>query len=190
MNIVGEVINDWSISGIWSGATASAYTVSPSYRSNGSAVNITGSPDYSPRVRVVSDPGKGCSSDPLRQFNTAAFQGPLVGSVGLESGVNYLYGCFISQTDLAIARTIKIARSASVQLRFDIFNAFNQAGVTNRNTGVQFASPSDPVTIQNLPFDASGNVVASRSLPRGAGFGVATGYQSPRTMQVQLRFSF
>ena len=51
-------------------------------------------------------------------------------------------------------------------------------------------NPSDPVTITNLPFDASGNVIDSRSRPRGAGFGVATGFQNPRTVQLQLRFSF
>jgi len=27
-------------------------------------------------------------------------------------------------------------------------------------------------------------------LPRGAGFGVATGYQAPRTIQAQIRFAF
>jgi hypothetical protein len=33
-------------------------------------------------------------------------------------------------------------------------------------------------------------VVESRSRPRGAGFGVATGYQAPRTLQMQVRFAF
>jgi hypothetical protein len=42
----------------------------------------------------------------------------------------------------------------------------------------------------NLPFDANGNVVAARSLPKNAGFGVATAYQAPRTLQAQIRFSF
>ena len=45
-------------------------------------------------------------------------------------------------------------------------------------------------TITNLPYDAAGNVVDSRSRPRGAGFGVATGYQAPRSLQLQARFSF
>ena len=44
------------------------------------------------------------------------------------------------------------------------------------------------MTATNLPYDANGNVVAARSLPRGAGFGVATAYQDPRA--VQVRFSF
>ena len=38
-----------------------------------------------------------------RQFNAAAFQGPLVNSLGLESGNNYVKGCFQSVLDLSIA---------------------------------------------------------------------------------------
>jgi hypothetical protein len=92
--------------------------------------------------------------------------------------------------DLAIARTIQLGGGRSVQLRVDAFNAFNQAAITNRNTTLNLTNPGDPVTPRNLPFDASGNVVDSRSRPRGAGFGVATGYQTPRTVQAQIRFQF
>jgi hypothetical protein len=189
LQVLGQVVNDWSVSGIWTGATPSAYTVNSTYQGFNN-VNLTGSPDFAPRVRVVGDPGSGCSSDPYRQFKAAAFQGPLVGSEGLESGNGYLKGCFISQLDLAIARTLKLGGARSLQIRVDIFNTFNQAGITNRQTGLQLNSPSDPVTPRNLPFDANGNLIPSLSLPRGAGFGVATGYQDPRTMQFQLRFQF
>jgi hypothetical protein len=188
--ILSQLTSDWSISGIWSGATGNAYTVGYTYQSNGQPVNLSGSPDFAPRVRLVGDPGNGCSDDPLRQFNTAAFAGPLVGSDGLESGNDYLKGCFMSQLDLAIARNIRLGGARRLELRFDIFNAFNQASITNRNTTMQLASPAAPTTIQNLPFDAAGNVVDSRSRPRGAGFGVATAYQDPRTMQIQLRMAF
>jgi Carboxypeptidase regulatory-like domain len=188
MQVLGHIVNDWSVSGIWTGATASAYTVSSTYQGFQN-VNITGSPDYAPRVRIIGDPGEGCSSDPYRQFNTAAFAGPLVGSDGLESGNDYLKGCFISQLDLAIARTLKLGGARSLQLRVDVFNTFNQAGITNRQTTLQLNSPTDQ-TARNLPFDANGNLIPSLSLPRGAGFGVATGYQDPRTLQIQLRFQF
>jgi hypothetical protein len=153
-------------------------------------VNLTGSPDFAPRVRLDSDPGGGCSGDALRQFNTGAFLGPLAGSDGLESGNGYLTGCFISSLDLAIARTIKLGGSRNVQLRVDVFNAFNQAGIIARQTTMNLTSPSDPATITNLPFDGAGNVVDARARPNGAGFGVATDYQPPRTIQVQARFSF
>ncbi len=82
-------VNDWQISGIWSGARrganvtagnshvpSSGYTVGYSLSANGGGnQNLTGSPDYGARVSVVGDPGNGCSDDPLRQFNTAAFRG-------------------------------------------------------------------------------------------------------------------
>ena len=125
----------------------------------------------------------------LRQFNAAAFLGPQVGSVGLESGTNYLHGCFISVMDLAIARNIRLGGARTIQLRVDMFNAFNQSGITGRNTSVTLTSPENQ-TAQNLPFNADGSVIESRSRPRGAGFGVATNYQNPRTVQAQIRFSF
>ena len=200
---VGYLVNDWQISGIWSGARrganvaagnsqvpSAAYTVGYSYQNGGGNQNLTGSPDYGSRVYVVSDPGNGCSDDPLRQFNTTAFTGPGVNSVGLESGNDYLTACFISTMDLAIRRNIRLGGSRVLELRVDLFNAFDEAGITARNTTMNLSSPSDPTTITNLPFNPDGSVIASRSLPRGAGFGVATGYQNPRTVQMQIRFSF
>jgi hypothetical protein len=187
---LAHLVNDWSLSGIWSGQTGSAYAVGFGYQNGGSSLNLTGSPDYPARVRVVGDPGSGCSDDRLKQFNTAAFEGPFVGSVGLESGNGYLRGCFQSSLDLAIARTIQLGGGRSVQLRLDVFNAFNEAAITNRNATLNLTTPNDPVTARNLPFDADGALIDARSRPRGAGFGVATGYQTPRTMQAQIRFQF
>jgi hypothetical protein len=195
---LGWVINDWQLSGVWTASTGGtttgtgfgAYNIAYSYTAGGGNVNITGSPDYAGRVRIVGDTGSGCSSDPLRQFNAAAFQGPLPNSDGLESPAGYLRGCFQSAFDLAIARNFRLGGGRALQLRVEMFNAPNQAIVTNRNNTMNLASPSDPVTITNLPYDAAGNVIDSRSRPRGAGFGVATGYQNPRSVQVFVRFSF
>ena len=187
---IGYILNDWSLSGIWSGSTGPAYAVTAAYQNGGGNVNLTGSPDFTPRVRVAGDPGGGCGDDPLRQFNTSAFLGPVVGSDGLESGNGYLKGCFISSTDLAVARVIKLGGNRSLQLRADVFNVFNQSGVIARNTTMNLTSPSDPATITNLPFDAAGNVIPARAKPNGAGFGVATDYQPPRLVQLQVRFSF
>jgi hypothetical protein len=52
---------------------------------------------------------------------------------------------------------------------------------------MNLTSPSDPSTITNLPVDAAGNVIAARAKPNGAGFGVATDYQPPRSVQLQAR---
>ena len=190
MRVIGAVLNDWQLSGIWTASTVAPYQIGFSYQSGGSNVNLTGSPDYGARVRVVGDPGSGCSDDIYRQFNTAAFQGPLVNSVGLESGNNSVKGCFQSVLDLSIARNIRLARGQMVQLRVEMFNAPNAAIITGRNTTMNLSNPTDPVTITNLPFDSSGNLIQSRMRPRDAGFGVANAYIAPRTVQVQIRYQF
>ncbi len=190
LKTIGAIANDWQLAGIWTAATGSAYAVGYSYNNGGGNVNLTGSPDYGGRIRIVGDTGNGCSDDRLRQFNAAAFQGPLSGSLGLESGNNYLTGCFQSAFDMSIQRNISLGGARTIQLRADVFNVFNEDRVTGRNTTVNFVNPNDPVTATNLPYDTNGNVVASRSLPRGAGFGVANGYQTPRQVQLQIRFKF
>lgn len=54
---------------------------------------------------------------------------------------------------------------------------------------MNLVSPLDQ-TVTNLPFDASGTLIPSRSQPKNAGVGVANAYQGPRTLQAQLRFVF
>jgi hypothetical protein len=192
LKAVGLVINDWQLSGIWTGSTGDTYTVSASYSSGGSNTNLTGSPNYGARVRIVGDPGRGCNpNDVYRQFNTAAFQGPLTGSVGLDSDNNYLRGCMSSVLDLSVARNIRIGKGRVMQLRADIFNAPNEGRITDRQRTMNLSTPLDPVTISNLPFDpVTGAVAANRVRPNQAGFGAVSSYQAPRTVQGQVRFSF
>lgn len=190
---VALVVNDWSLSGVWSGRTGGKYDVGFSYQSGGGNLALTGSPDYAARVilRPDVDLGGGCNSDPLRQFNTAAFQGPSPNSDGLESSNGYLKGCFQQATDLSIARTIRLGSGRTLQIRVDLFNAFNSAGITNRAASMSLNSATDQSQILNLPFNTDGTVVPTRALPNNsAGFGVATGYQGPRTTQIQVRFGF
>ena len=190
LRIVGLIINDWQLSGIWTGSTGTAYSAGASYQSGGGNVNITGSPDYGGRVIIVGDPGEGCSSNVYQQFNINAFEGPMVGSVGLESSSGYLRGCFQSTLDLSIARNIRLGGGRNIQLRVDMFNAPNQAGITARNSTISYPSPTNRTQVQNSPYDAEGNLIPSRSVPRGAGVGVATNYQNARSIQAQVRFSF
>jgi hypothetical protein len=203
LRALGFLVNDWQFAGIWTASTGSPYAVGFSYQSGGSAVNLTGSPDYNARIRIVGDPGSGCSSDPYRQLNTAAFEGPLTNSVGLESGNGYMRGCFTSALDLSIARNIRLPGGRNLQLRADLFNAPNAAGITGRNTTLTMANPNAPAVNAAPVFDpvtgllnngvnltSTGAVSTDRSKPKNAGFGVANAYQSPRNVQLQVRFSF
>ena len=122
---VGYVVNGWQLSGIWTGQTGGAYTVGFNYQNGAGSSNLTGSPDYAARIILAGDPGRGCSSDPYRQFSSDAFKGPAVGSVGLESSASYLRGCFTSVLDLAVQRNINLGHGRNLSLRIDMFNAPN-----------------------------------------------------------------
>jgi len=65
------------------------------------------------------------------------------------------------------------------------------------------SGPGDPITNQAPVFDpttgllnngvnllSTGALSTNRSQPKNAGFGEVNAYQSPRTVQMQIRFSF
>jgi hypothetical protein len=206
--IIGAVINNWQVSGLFTGGSGNRYDLGYSYQSGIGQVNITGSPDYNGRVLINGDLGKGCSSNPFTQWNTGAVSGPQYGSVGLESGRNYLIGCPDHTTDLAIARNFPFGGGRQFQVRLDAYNAFNVAIITGRNTNAAFRSPSD-MTLTNPQYvvnpgdttlapGAVGTVLApGRDLPRNAGFGAANAWSTNainnnygRFIQLTLRVQF
>jgi hypothetical protein len=197
--VLGYLINDWQVSGIFTGGSGNRYDLNYSYQNNIGNQNLTGSPDYGARVVLVGDPGKGCSSDQYRQWNTAAVAGPTYNSLGLESGRNYMIGCPDRTVDLAIARNIRFGGSRQLQLRLDAYNLFNTSIITGRQTQAQFNSPTD-LTIRNAQFvvnagdttlapGATGTVLgAGRDLPRNAGFGAANNWSTNQINNNYTRF--
>jgi len=171
-------------------SSGAPYTVTYTYQGGIGATQLTGTPNYNARIRVLSNPGNGCASDRLRQFDASAFAGPLPGSLGLESGLNYMHGCAGSIVDLALARRIRLGGTRALQFRVEAFNLFNTVVFTGRNANMQLAGLDSAGTATNLPFDAAGNPIPSRVLPQGAGFGVATAAQPLRSVQMQLRLQF
>ena len=110
-------------------------------------------------------------------------------SYGLESGQNYLHGCFDKTVDLALARNFRLGGTRNVQFRIEAFNAFNTVVYNARNTTLQVTSPTT-LTPTNAQYDASGNLVQTRLTPQNAGFGAATGAQNMRSVRAQIRFQF
>jgi hypothetical protein len=190
LRVLGLIVNDWQVSGVWTGATGTPYAAAFSYQNGGTNVNLTGSPDFGARIRINGNPGGGCSSNQYAQFTATAFQGPLVRTTGLESSNNYLTGCFASALDLSLSRDIRLGGGRSVQLRIDAFNAPNQSLITGRSTSMSLTNPNDPVTIVNNQFNADGTLNQTRARPQNAGFGAANGWQNPRTVQAYIRFKF
>ena len=187
--VAGIIANDWQLSGVFTGTSGATYDATYSYNANGGNVNLTGSPSYAARIKVLGDTGSGCSSDPYKQFNTAAFAGPGYNSTGLESGANLLAGCFDKTTDLSIARNIRLGGNRQAQFRIDAFNVFNTVVISGRVSQLQLNSPTD-LTVRNPQFNADGTLNPARVKPKDAGFGAANAAQDMRSIQVQLRFQF
>jgi hypothetical protein len=193
--IVGAILNDWQLSGIFTVASGTNYLLTYAYQNNGSAVNLTGSPDYGnngrgARIVFVGDPGSGCSDNQYAQFNTDAVRGPTYGSVGLESGRNQaLRRCAEKNIDLSIARNIQLGGGRMVQLRVDAFNAFNIVNWNGIRTEVQYTNPVDQV-VRNSQYRADGSLDPSRLTPQTGGFGSVSSAGAMRTVRLTARFSF
>jgi len=189
MKTVGYILNDWQISGVLTANSGTKYDLGFSYQTNGANRNLTGSPDYAPRMIFLGDAGGGCSDNQYAQFNAGAVTGPGYGSDGLESGRNLMSNCANKTVDLSLARTIRLGGSRQLQFRVDAFNAFNVAVINARNTTIQYNNPVNK-TILNAQYNADGSVVSTRLTPRTAGFGAATGAQAMRNLQLSIRFQF
>jgi hypothetical protein len=187
---LGYLLNDWQLSGILNLSSGTNYDIGYSYQSNGSAVNLTGSPDYNIGEPLFSSsPGSGCSSNQYAQFNTSVISGPTYGSVGLNSGRNYMRGCTQRDIDMSLARNIRIGGGRAVQLRLDTFNTFNIVNFSGRQATAQYVSPTNQ-TLRNSQTLADGSVDPTRLTPQNAGFGAVTSAGGMRSVRLTVRFSF
>jgi hypothetical protein len=108
---------------------------------------------------------------------------PVVGSIGLESGVNYLTGPGINNWDISLQKEFTIKERLHMQFRADAFNAFNHT---------QFSGVNATVTYPGLNNNNPTNLVykADGSVNNINGFGSVNGARDPRLMQLMLRFQF
>ena len=180
---LGYAVNDWQLSGIYRYQTGGFYNLGFTIPGI-SGYTLTGTQTIEgARIAVVGDPGSGHSSDPFRQFNTAAFTVPKPGSIGLESGRNFLSRNPINSWDLSLAKRFRIRERGAIELRVDAFNALNHTQFDNVNTTLAVRSLADP-TPTNLPFDANGNLVNRN------GFGTVSSVRPPRNLQLSMHIEF
>ena len=190
--VVHQLTKDWQFAGVWKYASGTAYTLGYGYNSQGSNVNITGSPDFGGNVVLSGSPGSGCSSNPLAQFNVSVVKGPSYGSVGMDSPRNNMRGCPIDNVDTSVIRRFrfwKFQESRRFEFRADIFNVLNIVQFNARNSTVTFNTPA-AMAVQNGEYNADGSLASGRQLPKNAGFGAVTGAAAMRSVQLELRLTF
>ena len=119
---------------------------------------------------LVGDPALPSSQRSLTQwFNAAAFARPARGDAG-NSPKDVVRGPGVTNSDITLFKNIPLGASARrLQLRWEIYNVFNQ---------VQFATVDSTAR-----FDAAGSQVNAR-------FGQVISTRPPRIMQIALRFVF
>jgi len=178
------VFDGWQISGIYRVVSGAPYTPGFSISGIGNQ-NLTGSFTEGSRVAVNGDPGSGNSGDPYAQFNTAVFAPPQPGSIGLESGRNWLTAPGVNNLDVSVQKSFKLRGQARFELRADAFNALNHTQFSGVNATANFASLT-ATRPSNLPYDTAGNfIVANRN-----GFGTVNGARDPRIIQLAARIRF
>jgi hypothetical protein len=187
-----QLTSDWQVAPVVTLASGQPFTPGYSYQVNGSNVNITGSPDWGGKV-VINNPsmlGSGCSGNTYSEFNATAITGPTYGSMGMESGRNYLHYCPITQLDISVVRGIRVFKSEryKLELRGDVWNALNTAQINAMSTTAQFNNPTG-MTLVNNQFNGTA-LNQNRLTAATAGFGAATGALPMRNIQLEVRFTF
>jgi hypothetical protein len=162
--VVKAVLNDWHTSvmptfisgsplGVgWSSTVGTDVTGTPS---QGARIVVTGNPVLSKSDRTFST-----------NFRTDVFQMPAVGTLG-NAAKTLVRGPGINNWDIGIFKSFPIKEFARIQLRWEMYNAFNHTQFSSMDTSAR--------------FDGTGKQVNSQ-------FGQYTASRSPRTMQAALRF--
>ena len=134
-------------------------------------------PDAVPGV----DPKPDNYSVPDHQFDPAAFVAPPFGRYG-NVGRNTLRAPGFAQVDLSLIKNTRIANTHSVQIRFEVFNAFNRANFAAPFSGLN----RDPITNSLSPSAAFGQSFSTV----GDELGGLLGAGGPRQMQIAVRYTF
>jgi hypothetical protein len=141
--LVKQVFDNWELSGITQFSSGSPWEFGfPSIQPSRSQ-SITGSPDYGARLLLTCDPTGSRTRD--QWFDPSCLQLPDIGSAGYGPR-NYMSNPGINNWDLSIYKNFPIGggdTSRRIQVRFEMFNAFNHPNFSGVNSGLTWNIASD-----------------------------------------------
>ncbi len=204
------LLDGWQFSGITSLISGSPFE--PGVGLSGSNANqrITGSWTEPSRFRLKGDPTKGPNG---LLINPNAFIIPEIGSLGLGER-SYIRNPGINNTDLSIFKKFNIGdadKGRYVQLRFEMFNAFNHTQFSGINSGTNLVAPNGTDANGNAVFLTGGNIFAryneaiisnnirgqrpngannDSTRPLGTFFGEYNAARDPRIIQLGVKIYF
>ena len=133
------------------------------------APDVTGSPSVSARIDVIGDPNTvGSGFGPFQAINPNVFAPPAVGTLG-DTSKTLIRGPGIEDWDISMVKGVPIHERAQLQLRVEMYNAFNHTQFSALNQAAQFNAAGAQTNAQ---------------------FGQYTTARNPRIMQWALRLRF
>lgn len=134
--------NGWQLSGVTIAQTGPVFTPGVSVQNSSNPI-VTGS--YTEGWRPVVVPG--CnpytgSGNWTSYLNPSCFLPAPIGSIGLESGINYLHGPGGLNFDMALEKEFAVLKEGKIRFQFrgDAFNVFNHTIFTGVNSSLAFTA--------------------------------------------------
>jgi hypothetical protein len=176
----GAIANNWQISGITTMMTGQPDNLSFSISGIGNLnERYTGSPDIGPRIVIGQSPSypKGI----YQWENPAGLALPSKGSAGFDSAPRSIRRPGDNDWDISVFKNFPLPKEGMrIQLRVEMFNAFNMARFNDFNRSAQ--------------FNTSGQLINTPTVLGGTGgrfgFGALTGTADPRRIQLAAKFYF
>ncbi len=180
---VNHLLGDWQLNGILILLDGTPVNVISGANTAGLGGAGNQRPDLVSGVPIYLD-----TNDPLQFLNPAAFALPGVGKFG-SLGAGAIRGPGFASVDFSVSKNWRLRERYSLQLRAEMFNAFNRVNFTGVNANLNFnntaASPTDPCNGTVAKADGTQSCGAGT-----ANFGRLTGNAGPREIQFGLKFTF
>lgn len=178
--VAGVIANDWQISGITTFMTGQPDNLSFSISGIGNLnERYTGSPDVGPRIVMNAPPSYPKSI--YQYMSPAGLALPRVGSAGFDSAPRSIRRPGDNDWDISVFKNIPLHREGMrIQLRAEMFNAFNHARFNDFNRGSQFNQAGQLINTPSVLGGTGGRF----------GFGALTGTLDPRRIQLAAKFYF
>jgi hypothetical protein len=201
------IFNGWQVSGISSFATGTPYELGVTVVGINAGQRITGSYTEGPRFTLKGNPRLGPTG---LEINADAFRLPAIGSIGLGER-NFLTNPGFNNTDLSVFKNFSLGNDSrrNLQLRLEMFNAFNHTQFQSVNTGTQLAVPNGTNAAGVPQFITGGGIFArygeailtnnlrsqqtpanQTGRPLGTYFGEYNSAADPRIIQLAVRITF
>jgi hypothetical protein len=181
MKVLGGIVNNWQVSGIVTFQSGAPSNVPFSISGIGNLnERYTGSPDIGPRV-VYTEKMK-YPQDQYAWIDASVLRLPVTkGSQGFDSSRLPIRNPGLANYDISLIKNIPLYKErVRMQLRMEMYNAFNHTQFTSINNSATFSQAG---VITNLPTALGG--AGGRF-----GFGAFTGTADPRRIQLGVKIYF